>query len=139
MASDVNVRRLLDAAVIFREGTAADGMYSIVSGKVRIYREEHGHETTLSLLHPGDFFGELALLDRKPRSASAQAVGDTEVRFISAAEFDGMVSDPFLRHMLVKMSERLRHVDEALSKLDAENVARHSYLENLSMHRDWAV
>ena len=57
----------------------------------------------------------------------------------SAALVTDILSDPFARQMLTKMSERLRAVDEALSKLDAENIARHSYLQNLSIHRDWAV
>ena len=139
MASDVMVRRLGDGAIVFNEGDAADGMYVLLGGKVRIFRREHGHEMTLTVLKQGDFFGEMSLFDKKPRSATAQVVGEAELRFISAGEFEGMISDPFVRHMLVKMSERLRHVDEALTKLDSENVARHSYLQNLSMHRDWAV
>ena len=77
---------------------------------------------TLTVLNQGDFFGEMSLFDKKPRSATAQVVGEAELRFISSAEFDGMISDPFARHMLVKLSERLRHVDEALTKLDSENV-----------------
>lgn len=139
MASDVMVRRMNDGAIVFNEGDTADGMYILLGGKVRIFRREHGHEMTLTVLNQGDFFGEMSLFDKKPRSATAQVVGEAELRFISSAEFDGMFSDPFARHMLVKLSERLRRVDEALTKLDSENVSRHSYLENLSMHRDWAV
>lgn len=140
MGGDVPVRKVGNGAVIFNEGDPPDGMYVILGGKVKIFRRTSGHETSLTLLKQGDFFGEMSLLDHKPRSASAAAVGEAELRFISATEFQAMsLSDPFVRQMLHKMTERLREVDEALTKLDAENGARHTYLSNLSLHRDWAV
>jgi CRP/FNR family transcriptional regulator, cyclic AMP receptor protein len=139
MASDVLVRRMKDGAIVFGEGDTADGMYVILGGKVRIFRREHGHETTLTVLKQGDFFGEMSLFDKQPRSATAQVVGEAELRFISAPEFDGMIADPFVRNMLVRMSERLRHVDEELAKLDAQNDARYTHLANLGIRRDWAV
>jgi CRP/FNR family transcriptional regulator, cyclic AMP receptor protein len=140
MGGDVVVRKANSGAIIFGQGDPPDGMYVILGGKVRIFRQTHGHETTLALLKQGELFGEMSLFDRKPRSASAVAVGDVELRFISDTEFQAMsVSDPFVRQMLLKMSERLREVDDAVTKLDAENDARHTYLSNLSVHRDWAV
>lgn len=140
MGGDVPARTVRNGAIIFSQGDQPDGMFVVLSGKVRIFRRANGHETTLSLLKQGDFFGEMSLFDHKPRSASAAAVGEVELRFISATEFESLsMSDPFVRQMLSKMSERLREVDDALAKLDAENVARHTYLENLSLHRDWAV
>lgn len=139
MAGDIVVRRFGDGSIVFREGDQPDGMYVILSGKVRAFRTVNGHETTLGLLKQGDFFGDMAVLEHKPRSATAQAVGDTELRYISGPEFESMINDPFVRQMLTKLSERLRRVDEELTKLDAQNDARHSYLQNLSMHREWAV
>lgn len=140
MAGDIPLRKVSDGAILFNEGDVGDGMYVVLSGKVLIFRIRNGHETMLMVLNQGDFFGEMALFDHKPRSATARAIGPTELRFISAAEFDALpMSDPFVRQMLLKMSERLRVVDDALTKLDAENDARHSYLSNLSLHRDWAV
>ena len=140
MGGDIRVREASDGAIIFNEGDPPDGMYVITDGKVRIFRRANGHETTLALLKQGDFFGEMSLFDQKPRSATAAVVGEAELRFISAAEFQSMsLSDPFVRQMMLKMSERLRAVDDALTKLDAENGARHTYLSNLSLHRDWAV
>ena len=139
MSGDIVVRHLKDGNVVFREGDAPDGMYVILSGKVRIYRELHGNETTLATLKQGDFFGDMAVFENKPRAATARAVGDVDVRFISGQEFESMISDPFVRQILTKMSERLRHVDEELTKLDTENSARHSYLQNLSIHREWVV
>ena len=55
-------------AVLFRTGDEGDAMYLIEEGKVRIcVRAKDGHEVTLTELHRGDFFGEMALLDGKPR------------------------------------------------------------------------
>src|ERR1043166_6459503 len=59
--------------VLFRTGDDGDAMYIIEQGKVRIcMRAKDGHEVTLTELHRGDFFGEMALLDGKPRSADAR-------------------------------------------------------------------
>ena len=139
MSGDIVVRHLTDGSVVFREGDAPDGMYVILSGKVRIFRELHGNETTLATLKQGEFFGDMAVFEHKPRAATAKAIGDIDLRFISGPEFESMITDPFVRQILTKMSERLRHVDEELTKLDSQNSARHSYLNNLSIHREWAV
>ncbi|MEM9459104.1 MAG: ATP-binding protein [Myxococcota bacterium] len=57
--------------VIFRAGDAAEVMYVILEGKVCVYKEdENNNRVELSLLEAGEFFGELALIDREPRSAS---------------------------------------------------------------------
>lgn len=137
---DLRVLHLKDGAIVFNQGDEADGMYTVVSGKVRVFTRTEGHETTLSVLSQGDFFGEMSLLTHKPRSASAVAAGDVELRYMSGTEFERRyLSDPFVRHMLLGLSERLRVADEALSRLDSENVARHTYLSNLNVHRDWAV
>src|SRR5215467_6607205 len=58
---------------LFRAGDDGDAMYLIEQGKVRIcVRTKDGHEVTLTDLQRGDFFGEMALLDHKPRSADAR-------------------------------------------------------------------
>ena len=133
------VRHLKNGAIVFKEGDPPDGMFVILGGKIRIFREASGHETNLAVLQQGEFFGEMAVFEHKPRAATAQAVGDVDLRYISGREFEAMITDPFVRQMLSKMSERLRRVDEALTKLDVENDARHSYLQTLSIHREWAV
>src|SRR5207248_11710197 len=60
-------------AVLFRAGDEGNAMYIIEQGKVRIcVRAKDGHDVTLTELHRGDFFGEMALLGGKPRSADAR-------------------------------------------------------------------
>ncbi len=139
MSGDVTVRHYREGARIFSEGDRGDGMYVILTGRVRIFRSKEGHETTLAVLGHGDFFGEMALFDHRPRSASVEAVTPVEVRWVSPAEFDRLTADPFVRQVLTKMSERLRSVDDALEKLDTSNAVRQDYLSNLHIRRDWAV
>src|SRR5215210_1411435 len=59
-------------SVLFRKGDSGGAMYFIEGGRVRIHIEdEDRREVTLAELAPGDFFGEMAILDGKPRSATA--------------------------------------------------------------------
>jgi signal transduction histidine kinase len=61
--------------VLFREGDEADCLYVVLAGQVRLYRrDDQGHEVELGLVPPGQFFGEMALIDGRVRSASAATV-----------------------------------------------------------------
>jgi len=73
---------------IFEESTAGQSIMVIVSGEVRItQRARVSGEETLTVLKPGDFFGEMALLDELPRSATAIAHSDTFMLEISREKF----------------------------------------------------
>src|SRR5215211_2761587 len=75
-------------AVLFRTGDEGDAMYLIEEGKVRIcVRAKDGHEVTLTELYRGDFFGEMALLDGKPRSADARVAEDARLAVLSREHF----------------------------------------------------
>ena len=75
-------------AVLFRTGDEGDAMYLIEEGKVRIcVRAKDGHEVTLTELDRGDFFGEMALLDGKPRSADARVAEDARLAVLSREHF----------------------------------------------------
>jgi CRP/FNR family cyclic AMP-dependent transcriptional regulator len=140
MAGDILSREVKDGGIVFSQGDTADGMYVVLDGKVRVYTTTNGHQTTLGMIGRGGFFGEMALFDHKPRSASVAAVGVARLRFISVGEFAKMrMSDPFAREMLLKMSERLRAADQELSKLESQSTSRHAYLSTMNAHRDWAV
>lgn len=64
---------------IVQEGDEADRMYVIVSGRVRVVREGVGGTQLLAELGAGEHFGEISLIDRRPRSASVEAVADGEL------------------------------------------------------------
>jgi len=64
---------------IFPEESPGDKMFIIKTGSVKILKKVKGKENTLAVLNPGEFFGEMALLDGLPRSAAAKANADTTV------------------------------------------------------------
>lgn len=65
--------------VIFRQGDPGDTMYLVHTGTVEVYREKGGTKSVLATLGPGEYFGEMALVDQQPRSASLGAVSDVVV------------------------------------------------------------
>jgi CRP/FNR family transcriptional regulator len=74
--------------LIFSQGDPGDGFYIVTEGRVRITRENaSGNEVIMTLHEPGEYFGELALFDDEPRSASATAEERTGVLFLSRSVF----------------------------------------------------
>ncbi|HEX3420901.1 MAG TPA: DUF1003 domain-containing protein [Candidatus Udaeobacter sp.] len=112
-------------AVLFRAGDEGDAMYLIEQGTVRIcVRAKDGHEVTLTELHRGDFFGEMALLDGKPRSADARVAEDARLAVLSREHFLSFVGgNPNVGlEMLTALANRLRHTDELLRRTSTRNV-----------------
>jgi uncharacterized membrane protein len=111
--------------VLFRTGDEGDAMYIIEQGKVRIsVRAKEGHEVTLTELHRGDFFGEMALLDGKPRSADARVAEDVRLAVLSREHFLSFVGDNpnVALEMLTALTNRLRHTDELVRRTATRNV-----------------
>jgi acyl-CoA reductase-like NAD-dependent aldehyde dehydrogenase len=108
---------------IFRARDAGDGCYIIDHGEVRleIDRPELDTEGVLGYLKPGSLLGELALIDRQPRSASAYAETDVEARFLSTDELDALARDePAIAATLLwalarDVAQKLRATTERLS------------------------
>jgi HD-GYP domain-containing protein (c-di-GMP phosphodiesterase class II) len=111
--------------VIIREGTIADTFYIIQKGKVAITKKfEDGEEMVLAVQYDGDFFGEMALLDQGPRSASAVALEPTVLLEISRADFAILLKKaPLLAYaMMREQSTRLRGTGTLLiSELQRKN------------------
>ena len=74
------VRSLASGDVLFREGEVGDFAYQITSGEIEICKFTGDEYVTLSKLKKGDLFGEMALIDRQPRSAMARATKETIVK-----------------------------------------------------------
>jgi len=134
-----SIKHLADGELVFRQGVRADCMYVIRYGKVRIFRDQDGTETTLATLKPGDSFGEIALFDEKPRSASAQAMGETELEVVPRTTFEALQCDPIIRQVMVKMGQRIREIDEAFEKLSVEAEQRREFVSGISLRRNWLV
>lgn len=114
---------------IFWEGEPGVGMYIIKKGSVKIYRKlSEGHDKELAILKIGDFFGEMALLDESPRSASAVAVEESQLLGIYQPElFDVFERAPKIGLKVpVKLAKiigmRLRKTNEQLQQLLKESV-----------------
>ncbi|WP_151526378.1 Crp/Fnr family transcriptional regulator [Serinicoccus kebangsaanensis] len=113
-------RRLARGDVVFHEGDPGDSLYVITRGKVKLAKAaSDGRESLLSVLGPGEMFGELSLFDPGPRLTTAHVVSDTE--FISLGN-DALRS--FLEQhpevamqMLAGLAHRLRKTNEGLSDL----------------------
>jgi CRP/FNR family cyclic AMP-dependent transcriptional regulator len=109
-------------STIFREGEAGDALYIVLEGRVRISKFIPGvGEEALTVLDRGDFFGEMALIDDKPRSADAKAHEiDTTVLSIDRATLNEILSmDPhaslqFLNLLCRMISRRLREINDKI-------------------------
>lgn len=102
---------------LFQKGDIGDALYLIESGRVRIsLRDEDGKEVTLAELAQGDFFGEMALIDGRRRSADATVFEDARFSVLSRKDFLKFVrsSPDVALEMLASLSERLRRTDELL-------------------------
>lgn len=105
--------------VIFREGDQGEVMYVIQAGKVSIVKNTPTGDLILATLDSGDIFGEMALFDKMPRSATAKATGSARVLSIDKKKLFATISrDPTLVFkMLETMSKRIRLLNDELTKL----------------------
>ncbi|MBN1620922.1 Crp/Fnr family transcriptional regulator [candidate division WOR-3 bacterium] len=95
--------------IIFSEGDTGNEMYLIKSGNVRIYKLTGRIQHTLAVLKEGNFFGEMAILDQSPRSASAEASTDVElVIFDKEAFISNIRKNPFIEFVVNELISRLR-------------------------------
>lgn len=108
-----------DGEAICRQGEPGDRMYVMQAGQALVYRTENGHETVIGELHPGDLFGEMAIFEREPRSATVRAQGPARVLTLDKRGFLKRVhEDPSVAYRILRdMSRRLRTVSRELAQL----------------------
>ena len=108
--------------ILFEEGDDGDDMYIIQSGRVAIKKRVKGGETTLAVMEKGDFFGEMAMLERLPRSAKAEVVDEGDVIKIDNETFGDMIkANPEIAiRMLRKYSIRLRDANNQIEMILAD-------------------
>jgi CRP-like cAMP-binding protein len=105
--------------IIFHKGQEGRHAYRILSGRVQIFLEQEGREITLAELAPGEIFGEMAIMQDRPRSASARAIEPTEAEVLTDYDFNHLIlTEPKkLVPYLSSFFERLRHANEQLARL----------------------
>lgn len=80
LAEAVDLRTLGPGEILFRAGMPGESLYIVRSGEIELFvKDNAGQKIVLTIARPGEIFGELALLDRGPRTATAIALGDTEL------------------------------------------------------------
>jgi CRP/FNR family transcriptional regulator, cyclic AMP receptor protein len=124
---------------VFFEHEEGDSFFMILEGRIKVtILGDDGREVILSMLGPGDFFGEMALLDDETRSATAIAVEDCELLSLQRSDFEGAVaSRTSISSALIKvLSARLRRANHQISTLALLDVYGRVARVLLDMARD---
>jgi CRP/FNR family transcriptional regulator, cyclic AMP receptor protein len=120
IARSARIRRFRRGEVIFHQGDPGDAVFVVASGRVKIsLPSDAGDEAILATLRPGDFFGELALLDGAPRSASATALDPTETLVVPRERFrEAIDTVPGFRDALFELlAKELRRITDHVEEL----------------------
>ena len=118
-------RRIPKGQTIVEEGLSGDYMYVIAEGQVKVTKlSGDGREKILSLLGPGDFFGEMSLLDNSVRAASVKSMSETRVLALSRSDFlKELRHNPDLAMAVIQeLTRRVRQMDEQASALSFQRV-----------------
>jgi CRP-like cAMP-binding protein len=112
-------RQLVRGDTLFEEGDPPDSLYIVISGRIAIAIANpiDRRESVVALMEPGDLFGELSMLDDRPRSAMARALEPTEVLSVPFAPVLAMFDayPQLLWNVTRMLAQRLRVMDEALA------------------------
>lgn len=117
VAALANRRNYEEGAVVFLRGDPGESLYGVVTGKVRIsVSAPGGKEVFLNIMEPGDSFGEIALLDGQPRTATATALAPTELMIIQREQFLALLrkEPPLALHLITLLCQRARWTAELM-------------------------
>jgi CRP/FNR family transcriptional regulator, cyclic AMP receptor protein len=105
--------------VLFREGERGEEMYVIQSGLVRVVKRVGGEYRSLATLGRGEFLGEMAILNGRPRTATALVLEDARCLVIDAATLEQMLTDntEIALRLVKKLARRLDSADEMIQML----------------------
>ena len=107
-------------SLILAAGDATDSLYILISGRIKVFMSDlDGREVILSILGPGEFFGEMGLIDNSPRSANVVALDPCELICISKRDFKRCLAENFEMAMTVMrgLVKRLRDADNQIGSL----------------------
>ena len=120
LAACAHGRTVGAGTTIFQKGDPGDCLFAICAGTVRIScHSADGRDAVLNLIHAGEIFGEVALLDGRPRTADAQAVSDCELMVIDRRNFMPMLArEPDLALRVIELlCARLRRTSEQVEDI----------------------
>ncbi|WP_167746947.1 Crp/Fnr family transcriptional regulator [Cohnella luojiensis] len=113
-------RNLASGTILFHEKEMGSTFYVVLSGSIKLFTKSNsGEEKVLSLVNSGESFGELSLLDGRPRSASSQTLEPTTVLELSSEQFMDLLQAHFdiTRGILAELCRRLRTTNEHVNDL----------------------
>ncbi|MGH9812238.1 MAG: cyclic nucleotide-binding domain-containing protein, partial [Candidatus Acidiferrales bacterium] len=125
LANVIDSTTLKDGETLFHAGEPGDALYIVRSGEIELYiKDTAGQRIVLNTARPGDFFGELALLDEGPRTATAAALADSELLVLGRDDLILLFQknpDAAL-HMLASLGRMTRKADELLRTRVSRNL-----------------
>ena len=113
-------RSYAKTAVVLTEGEMGDSLYMIQSGKVKVViGDEEGREIILKILGPGDFFGEMSMIDKEPRSASVTTMEPATFLVLTHAAFERCIEKaPRIANVVMQiLAQRVREADRKIGTL----------------------
>jgi CRP-like cAMP-binding protein len=121
----LQIRTRPAGSLIVAQDEPGDAMFLIAQGRVKVALfGENGRELTLSVLSPGDFFGEMSLIDSRPRSANVVALDDTTVLALTRDAFSAHLKahPQTAMNIIGELTARLRRADETIANLALHDV-----------------
>lgn len=108
--------RLSAGDTVFKQGERGDAMYVIAEGAIQIYRDSSNGRVVLAELGPGDFFGEMAIVDGAQRTATASALRKSEVIVVEDSELDALIKTrpDVAEHMIRTLVQRIKNTTDKL-------------------------
>ena len=105
--------------VIFRQGETGHEMFVLQSGKVRLSRAVGGVDVDVAECGPGDFFGEMSILNDRPRAATAVAIEDAVLLVLDPPTFEAMIkaNTEIAVRLLKKLAQRLEEANAHIERL----------------------
>ena len=125
LAASMDARTVEKGTTLFQQGDRGDSLFVVRSGLVELYVKDHaGQEIVLHHVGENDAFGELSLLDGRPRTATARVVEDSELLVLDRTDLVALVrkSPDLALDILAHMSQETRRADELLRSRVSRNV-----------------
>ena len=129
LMSTLSVVQPSSGDVLFREGDTAGDMYVVLSGEIEVLKKsQRGSDSRVAMLGPGDWFGEMSIVDVQPRSATVRAIAPSRLLRITARDLDALYRHDIKAYSLIvlnlarELSRRLRVADGILADFIANVV-----------------
>ncbi len=112
-------KKIPAGTTLFQEGDRGEEMFIIQSGRVKISTRIRGVEKTLATLEKGEFFGEMAILNDKPRSATAETAENCDMLVIDRKTFDALIRGnvEITVRFIKRLADRLRETNDQMEAL----------------------